>query len=578
MLSFDTETRGLTYHEDVQSVFMVQWADAYGEYVCDENTGWQPFLDAIAQEQMLVAANASFDVHHLHASGVVDLLSSGHRVHDVQTLARVAIPGRWSYKLESLGTDLLGKGATKAQHELKEHAHLHKCTWTSEDKDYYGLWKFEPELMERYGKEDVRLTYDLWQHIWPRASDVDREVYRMEIAGVAPILRSAERHGVLVDPERRDELKARLLQERNEYRSKLLASGISEAALGSDDASASTKALLADLLTAGVPLYRMTPKGKSLAVDKDSLKEFEGSHPVISDLLAWRARNKTLSTYITALEQADPRIHTSFNQCEARTSRMSASRPNVQNLPTTKGVRDVLIPASGNAFVVADFEGIEVRVLAYYLGNQELIAALDDGLDMHQLTAQRVAQALGDPGAKFEDFVKGGPRGKERDRAKTTTFRTLYGGGARLTSVQLGIPMTEAAALVAAVKDVIPGYAKFDAAVQRKLRQRSYVKTILGRRLAVPKDKKYIGLNRIIQGSSAEIMKLAMIAAAPVLEPLGYQIVLVVHDELVAEGPDHLADEALAAMIIAMEGCYPLRPKLVATGSHSIDSYGDAKS
>lgn len=604
MLTVDTETRSLIYREGVGTVFMVQWADAKREYFATEDTGWDEFRAAIARHDVLVFANASFDAHHLRASGIVNVLDGRWRVHDVQTLARVALPGRYGYKLEQLGDALLGTDSTVQQRALKEGAKRHGLVWNKDEKDYYGLWKLEPWLMELYGMEDARLTWDVWHAIWPKASDKDREVYKFESAEVAPILREAEWDGVLVDEERTQILKARLTRERAELRERLLAAGLTDEALGElqpidpldPDAeesfgSASVAALRRDLVAAGVQLYRMTPKGTALAVNKDALNEFKDSHPVVGDLMAWRNRNLLLKTYVSALEHADPRIHTSFNQVQARTSRMSASRPNVQNLPTPDkeredgtydiGVRHVLIPEPGNAFLVADFEGVEVRGLAYYLADDELIRQLDGGLDLPQRVAFDVARANGsaEPGATMDDYVKGGPLGKERDRAKVTLYTSMYGGGARLIGIRLGISTEAAAKIKQDTLNAVPGYHALDRRVKNKVKSRRFphVVTILGRRLSVPRDKPYVALNTIIQGTAAELMKLAMVAAAPVLAQYGYKIRLVVHDELVAEGPAHLAPEALAAMIAAMEGSYPLRPRLKVTGDWSTDSYGKAK-
>ena len=606
MLAFDTEANGLDQYAPGFRVFMVTWADATGEWMCDENTGYQPFLDAIRDEPVLVAANASYDIHALREAGIIDLLSSGHRVHDVLTLARVLLPGRWQYKLKGLADDILGAGSSDEEAELKALAKKHKISWTLKDKDYYGLWLAEPEAMALYAKQDVRITYDLFAKLWAGASHTDATVYDMEIRQVAPILRAAEARGVLVDEGRLAGLKLHLEGRRDDLRLLLLAQGFTEEALGAeatDDEekiSASSKALLADLLRIGVPLYRKTPKsgqvnpktGKrapdQLAVNKDALAEFKARFPAVSDLIAWRSCNQILRTFVVAMEKANPRVHTSFRQLEARTSRMSSANPNMQNLPRpgedndgdpeaqalALGVRAVIVPEPGNALLVADFDSIEMRVLAFRGGDEGFIKLLDDGLDPHQATAAKVY------GGAYEDYVKGGASDKKRTDAKTTTFRTVYGGGANLTSVQLGIPVIDAAALIAGIKDAIPGYNELNERIRRTLRSRGekpYVTTILGRRLSVPKHKPYVGLNTVIQGDAAELMKLALIAAAPVLATFGYRIILVVHDELVAEGPACNADAALLALVDAMESVYPLRPALKVSGSHSTISYAAAK-
>lgn len=590
MITVDVEATGLEQWAPGFKVFMVQWADEHGEYVCDEDTGWQPFLDRLAREEMLVLANASYDIHALYTSGIVDLLDGPWRLHDVQTLARVVIPGRFSYKLEALGTDLLGKDATEAQRALKLAAHEHSLPWTQKQKDYYGLWRAEPELMERYGKEDVRLTYDLWKLIWPRATAEDRSVYKMEITGVAPLLREAEREGVLVNKTRLRKLKRKLTAERDEYRLKLLAQGFSPEALGDEDAkNSSSIALVDDLLRNGVPLYRKTPKSGELhpttgkrnpdkfAVNKDALKEFEVRYPAVRDLLAWRLCNTVLRTYVGALEKANPRVHTTFSQAEARTSRMSASKPNMQNLPTPEndvlGVRDVLIPEPGNAFIVGDYSSIEVMMLAHMIADLGLIADLEDGMDLYSRCASLVYNK------PYEECGKKGRYADLRQRSKTTVLTCMYGGGARLLGTRLGVSTEEAALIKADTLGAIPGYFEFDARVKRAVQMRSFphVVSILGRRLHVPRDKPYVGLNTVIQGNSAEIMKLGLIAAAPAIKPLGYRPLLVVHDELLAEGPAGNAEEALLVLKSAMESVYPLRPRLQVSGDWSVDSYGAAK-
>ncbi len=618
MLALDVETTGLDWWSPDFRVFMAQWSDGQGDRgYCTEDDGWDALHAVLRRHNLLVGANFGFDIHCLRAAGIVDLTTSGHRLHDVQILARVAIPGRFSYKLEQLGTDILGADSTVQQRALAAAAKAHDIPWTLKNKDYYALWKAEPELLAQYGLEDVDLTIALWDRIWHRVSKSDADVYRFEIRQVAPALRAAEADGVLKDMGRVAALKLRLLNERDEFRELCLSGGLSEEALGElqpidpedPDAEptygkASSKALLADLLAVGVPLYKLTkssgkPKKDAkaeggfkrdattgevvlnpdrLAVDKDALNEFVEAYPVVKHLMEWRTRNLTLRTYIGALEQPGARVHTSMNQVQARTSRMSSSRPNMQNLPTTEGVRDVLVPAPGNSFIVADFDSIEVRVLAHGIGNPELIALLESGVDMHQQTAYKVALSRGEKCA-LEDFVKGGPRDKDRTIAKVTTFTAMYGGGARLIGVRLGISTMEAAAIKQATLDAVPGYARFDERCKAAVRARSFphVRTLLGRRLWTPKDKPYVSLNTWVQGNSAEIMKLALVAATPVMAAYDYRLRLVVHDELVAEGPTGCVEEALSATIEAMENCYPLRPRLVVSGGHSSSSYGGAK-
>lgn len=616
MIYFDTETTGLNPWAKGFRVFSCQWGTEDGAlHWCDEDTGFAGFLGAIRDTSELCAANASYDIHALRESGIVDLLETGHVVHDVLTLARVALPGRFAYGLKELGRDLLGADATKEQDALKAAAKEHGIPWTKENKDFYSLWRAEPSLMEEYGLQDITLTRQLWHKIWNKASPQAREVYRLETQ-VATILREAEKHGVLVDKGSLTDLEVRLEHERDELRGKLVHHGLSDAALGDGVKPASSKALLADLLGAGIPLHQLTAMSNKivtrkdpatgrnvavrdadgnarrrpavLAVSKDALAEFADSNPVVGDLLAWRNRCKTLSTYVNALKLADPEIHPSFKQTEARTSRMSCAHPNLQNLPSTKGVREVLVPHPGNSFVVCDYDSIEVRVLAYYADNQELIDALETGLDLYSMNAAAVH------GVPYETVIKGGASEHLRKMSKIAVLSLMYGSGAAKLGRTLNIPLEEAKALKQATLAAIPGYyplaARIQAAVLSRGRQ-PYVETLTGRRLAIPRIAKldaegnkidedtatHVALNSVIQGSAAELMKLGMIAAAPRARELGYRVVMVVHDELVLEGPTSCAEEALAATIEAMEGCFPLKPRPKVSGSHSNDSYGSSK-
>lgn len=605
-MSLDIEADRLEYWEPGFTVFLIQWDDGEGDQGCwREGEPFDALHAALGRHESLCGANFGYDQHGLKAAGIVDLFEGTWRCYDVQTLARVVVPGRFEYTLEGLGRDLLGADAVQEQGALKAAAQAHKLRWTKKDKDYYGLWKLEPELMVRYGMEDVALTIALWNLLWARATPADCEVFMMEATQVAPLLRAAEHEGVLVDQERLAALKRHLLATRDELRCQLLAQGLSEDALGTaateDEAAGkrSDAALLADLLRIGIPLYRKTPKsgeisektGKrtpdKLTVNKDALKEFELRFPVVKDLIAWRSCNQILSTFVAAMEKADPRIHTSFRQAEARTSRMSSAQPNLQNLPRPDedaadadnemalGIRRVIVPAPGNALLVADYSGIEVMVMAHYIADPGLTAALEAGKDLYALNASLVY------GLPYDDCTKAGTtQGKAyRQRSKTTVLTCMFGGGAQLLSTRLGCSTMEAAEIKRETLGAIPGYWAFDTRVKNRARSRAqcHVVTILGRRLSVPRDKLYVALNTIVQGAAAEIMKLGLIAGAAALKPHGYRPLLVVHDECVAEGPADTATEALADLVPAMESVYPLRPRLRVEADWSTDSYAACK-
>jgi DNA polymerase-1 len=292
---------------------------------------------------------------------------------------------------------------------------------------------------------------------------------------------------------------------------------------------------------------------------------------------------------VPAMERANPRVHTSFRQAEARTSRMSSAQPNMQNLPRPDedadpevnemalGIRRVIVPEPGNALLVLDYASIEVMVMAHYIADAGLTAELEAGKDLYSLNASRVYVE------PYDVVHKGGAKSHLRQRSKVVVLQCMYGGGAQLLATRLGCSTMEAAKIKADTLDAIPGYWAFNDRVQRAAANRGRrtglcsVETILGRRLAVPRDKLYVALNTVVQGTSAEIMKLGLVAAAPVMQAYGFKPLLVVHDELVAEGPACAAEECLLKSKEAMENVYPLRPALKVSGDWSTESYAHAK-
>jgi DNA polymerase-1 len=596
------EANSLDWWADDFRVFLVQWDDGAEDVGCwREGQNTSAIDSVLSRHETLVGANFGYDCHAIREFFGLDLTET-HRCYDVQTLARIVVPGRYTYTLESLGRDLLGADAVAEQDALKVAARKHKLSWTLKDKDYYGLWKLEPDLMVRYGMEDVRLTHRLFEMLWKRATAVEADVFLFESREVSPILRAAERVGPLVDKTWLAQLKQQLIDRRAGLRDQLLGHGFSAAALGDEEGGAkSSDALLRDLLAIGVPLYRKTAKsgevnpktGKrapdKLTTAKDALKEFERRFPAVADLIAWRSCNQILSTFVPAMERANPRVHTSFRQAEARTSRMSSAQPNMQNLPRPDedadpevnemalGIRRVIVPEPGNALLVLDYASIEVMVMAHYIADEGLTAELEAGKDLYSLNASRV---YGEP---YDVVHKGGAKSHLRQRSKTTVLQCMYGSGAHLLGTRLGVTTVEAAKIKDDALRAIPGYNGFNDRVQKIAAARGrrtglcYVETILGRRLAVPRDKLYVALNTVVQGTSAEIMKLGLVAAAPVMAEYGFKPLLVVHDELVAEGPACAAEECLLKSKVAMESVFPLRPALKVSGDWSTVSYANAK-
>ncbi len=290
--------------------------------------------------------------------------------------------------------------------------------------------------------------------------------------------------------------------------------------------------------------------------DEETLTEMADRHPIIGKILEFRAVKKLLSTYIDPLPAlADPRdgkVHTTYTQALTATGRLSSVRPNLQNIPirTERGmkIREAFVPSDPGGWIVsADYSQIELRLMAHLSGDEHLVAGFAHGADVHRATAARIFHL--DP-----DEVTA----EQRRHAKVANFGIIYGISAFGLSQRMGISRTEARDFIEEYFKSYPGVKAYMDRVIAEAREKGYVETIFGRKRFLPdinsKNAVARGLaernaiNAPIQGSAADIIKLAMIAVSRRLdgEGLRSRMVLQVHDELVfdvvAEERDRIVD------------------------------------
>ena len=327
-------------------------------------------------------------------------------------------------------------------------------------------------------------------------------------------------------------------------------------------------------------------KGKTGAsTDAEVLEELAGmGHEVPRLLLEYREISKLLSTYLETLPQevnpATGRIHTSFNQIGAATGRLSSNDPNLQNIPVRsargEAIRRGFVPRNGNRFVVADYSQIELRLLAHLSGDPAFVEAFQAGGDIHRQTAALIF------GVALEAVTP-----EMRARAKTINFATIYGQGPHALARQLGIPYEDARRFI---DDYFTRFAGVRAFLDRTVveaRERGYVETIFGRRRYIPelRDKNFsvrafgerTATNSPLQGSAADLIKVAMIRVNDAVRSAHQaRLLLQVHDELVLETPRAEAEAVAQEVKACMEGAAPLRVPLVATVGIG-DNWLDAK-
>jgi DNA polymerase-1 len=311
------------------------------------------------------------------------------------------------------------------------------------------------------------------------------------------------------------------------------------------------------------------------STDADTLEKLRHEHPIVDALLRYRELSKLKSTYLDALPPLvspdDGRIHTTFNQVAAATGRLSSLNPNLQNIPirgeTGRQVRKAFVAASGHALVVADYSQIELRVLAHLSGDEALSEAFASDTDIHAATAGKV---FGLPPDQVDAEL--------RRRAKVVNYGLAYGMNAFGLASRLGIPPDEAQAFIDAYFAGFPKIREFLDRQVATAAAEGFTATLLGRRRYLPvlqspnpriRDLgRRMALNAPIQGSAADIMKLAMIRVDAAVETLPATMVLTVHDELVLETRTSAVDEVAEAVRKEMESAYELTvPLRVDVGS-----------
>ncbi|WP_156860472.1 DNA polymerase I [Thermus islandicus] len=319
-----------------------------------------------------------------------------------------------------------------------------------------------------------------------------------------------------------------------------------------------------------LPAIGKTEKTGKRSTSAAVLEALREAHPIVGKILEYRELTKLKSTYIDPLpglvHPKTGRLHTRFNQTATATGRLSSSDPNLQNIPVRtplgQRIRRAFVAEERWLLLALDYSQIELRVLAHLSGDENLIRVFQEGQDIHTETASWMFAV---PKEAVDSLM--------RRAAKTVNFGVLYGMSAHRLSQELSIPYEEAAAFIERYFQTFP---KVRAWIERTLeegRKRGYVETLFGRRRYVPdltarvksvrEAAERMAFNMPVQGTAADLMKLAMVKLFPRLREAGARMLLQVHDELLLEAPKDRAEEVAALAKEVMEGVYPLAVPLV---------------
>ncbi len=432
-----------------------------------------------------------------------------------------------------------------------------------EERDYsleHLSRRFGPDLPAPPHRENIGLmTLALGQELEVKlaAASLDRLLRELEMP-LAPVLARMERRGVLVDLAAFASFLADVQAELDRATGEVFA-----AAGGPFNLRSSQQ--LGQLL---FEQLKLKPAGKTpggaASTSQEALERLEGSHPVIAPILEFRRLEKLRSTYLEPfpkLVHDDGRVRTTFNQLATATGRLSSSNPNLQNIPIRgeqgRRMRRCFCAPPGALLVAADYSQIELRVLAHLSQDPTLLAAFREGQDIHSRTASLLFD-------KTADAVSA----DERRNAKTINFGLIYGMGPQKLARELGLSVKQAKAFIERYFSRLTGLREFYDQVEAEAKAQGAVTTICGRRRLLPdidsrnaqmqSAARRQAINTRIQGSAADIIKMAMLRAEADerLQNLGARLILQVHDELVLEAPEAAAREAgerLAGIMSAVQ-------------------------
>lgn len=499
--------------------------------------------------------------------------------YDASVLARYGIEMRGigadtmlaSYVLNSVG----------GRHDMDSLAKRfldHDCiafeTLAGKGKNQQTFNQIDVTLAGEYAAEDADVTWRLFEHLAPQlnADEGLSRIYQEFELPLVLVLSKMERRGVKVDP-------AMLLAQSKELGARLKTLEEEAFELAGETFNLSSPKQLQAILfeKLGLPVKKKTPSGTP-STNEEVLQELALDYPLPKCILEYRSLAKLKSTYTDKLPKMinarTKRVHTSYHQAVTATGRLSSTEPNLQNIPirTEAGrrIRQAFIPEAGKVLLAVDYSQIELRIMAHLSGDQALVAAFQQGKDIHSATAAEIM------GIEISEVST-----EMRRRAKAINFGLIYGMSAFGLAKQLGIPRDEAQDYMTKYFERYPGVKAYMERTRLQASELGYVETIHGRRLQLPEIKSSNGMRRKaaeraainapMQGTAADIIKKAMILVDGWIEtqPQGRVALLMqVHDELVFEVEREHIDTVNTQICALMEKAADLKvPLEVSSGT-----------
>ena len=566
---FDIETTGLDRFSSKLLGVAFSWKAHEGWYlpVTDLKSQISNVRAILALPAEKIGHNLKFDLSILHHHGIevvgpffdtmlADTLVAPERRHSMNYLSEILL-GYSPVKLADIAAVPSQQAEASTSGDLFEFAVTKKA---SKDLDMTAI---PLAVLAEYAAEDADVTYQLAQTLRPLLEASGQAPILRDIEGpLLPVLVAMEMEGIAIAPASLkvigDELQIQI--------DELVKSIHGHAGFSFNIASPKQ---LGDILFNQLGLADKAKKTKTgqYKTDEQTLTTLEGKHPIITDILAWREATKLKSTYLDALPNhivaETGRIHTTFHQLVAATGRLASTDPNLQNIPVRseagRKIRKAFVPRDGFTLLSCDYSQIELRVMAALSQDATMMEAFRIGTDIHTITASKVFGV--DPADVISDM---------RRTAKMVNFGIIYGISAFGLSQRLAIPRTEAATIIDAYFREYPAIREFMDRTVAEATVSGYVETIAGRRRYFPDlqsgnvslrgNAERAAINTPIQGTAADMIKLAMIDVATLLKQKPYKtrMLLQVHDELIFDLALDEQDELIPKILAAMKTALPL--------------------
>lgn len=489
--------------------------------------------------------------------------------------------------LRNYGVDIQGKMFdTMLAHYLIQPELRHNMDYMAETLLHYQTMHIEeligpkgkgqknmrdlsPEEIYEYAAEDADITLQLKNVLEPQLKEVGAESLFWDIEmPLVKVLADMELNGVLLDTESLNEIERTFTERMQQYERHAFE-------LAGEEFNISSPKQVGEILFGKMKIVDKPKKTKTgqFVTSEEVLLQLKDKAPIVEDILNYRGMKKLLGTYVEALPKLiNPRtghIHTSFNQAVTSTGRLSSSDPNLQNIPVRdddgKEIRKCFIPEPGCKFFSADYSQIELRIMAHLSRDENMMEAFREGFDIHRATASKIWKEA------MDDVTD-----SQRKQAKQANFGIIYGITTYGLAQRMGIENGEARQLIDDYFTTFPKVKEYMEKAKEIARERGYAETLFGRRRYLPDINSRNGtvrgfaernaINAPIQGSEADIIKLAMIRIWKRFKKEGIRsrMILQVHDELnFSVYPDE-AEKVEKIVLEEMQSAYPLHVPLIA--------------